>query len=536
MLFGTLDLVILGAYVVIVMWVVVHYSGKTKNVTQYFLADRSLPWFIVGAALFSTDINSMAVLGLAGAGHSSGLAVSNFVLSACVVLVLLGWFFTPFYLRTGVMTMPEFLERRFNKYCRLYLSTISILAYVITKVSVTLLAGSIVLMNLLDWDLYTSALVMVLIAGIYTLSGGSNGIFRAQLIQGVVLIIGATVLLVLAWQEIGGVSGIKAKVPAEYFHIFKPWDHPEFPWPGMIFGALILGIWYWTTDQYIVQITLSAKDVDHARAGTIWGAWLRILPIALLVLPGIIAKGLYPDLAPNEAYMTMVKTLLPPGVRAVVVLSVMAALMSSLSSCFNATATLFTLDIYSKLYPKASGFVLVNIGRIATFVMVIMGIIWVPFISAISNDIYKYVQNVQAYIAPPICVVFLMGMVWPRANGHAALTVLITGFFLGAIKFVAEVLCHSFHWKAKAFLMLANINFLNYAIFVFLFSSALMVVVSYMSPAPPAVKIKGFTIQHANEISMEETFKQSTGKYHLINIIATVALIALLLSYWIIFA
>lgn len=531
MLFGALDLVILATYIVVVLGLVFYFSGSTKNVTQYFLADRSVPWYIIGAALFSTDVSSMAVIGLASAGHASGLAVSNFVLSACVVLILLGWVFAPFYHKTGIMTMPEFLEKRFNKYCRLFLSIISILAYVLTKVSVILLAGGIILMLVMGWDLYTSCLTIVLVTGLYTLIGGSKGIIRAQLIQFIFLIIGSSILLYVSWNAIGGLEGIQSKVPTDYFSIFKPYTDAEFPWPGMVFGALILGIWYWTTDQYIVQITLSAKDVNHARTGTIWAAWLRILPMILLVLPGIIAKGLYPDIPSSEAYVTLVKTLLSPGLRAIVVISLLSALMSSLSSCFNATATLFTLDIYSKLYPKSNDFILVNIGRIATFVLVIMGIIWVPFINAISNDIYNYVQNVQAYIAPPICVVFLMGILWSRANDKAAFIVLITGFILGMLKFIADILCHTFYWKNSFISTLANIHSLHFAIFVFLLSCVLMIVISYAGKAPTEEKIKGYTLKYANESAVSET----KSKWWMFNILGTVGMIALLITYWIIF-
>ena len=534
MIFNSTDAIILAGYLVLIFGVVIYFSRKTTNITQFFLADRSIPWFAIGAALFATDISS-AHVGLAGAGYSSGLAVSNFVLSACVVLVLLGWFFTPFYLKTGVFTMPEFLEKRYNEKCRWYLSIVSITAYILTKVSVTLLAGGLVLRHVMGWDIYTSALALVLTAGLYTLMGGSRGVIMAQVVQAFFLIVGSALLVYYGLDEVGGFDGLKAKVPEGYFKIFKPMDDPEFPWTGMVFGALILGIWYWTTDQYIVQITLSAKNIDHARSGTLFAAYLRLLPILLLVVPGIIAKVLYPDIPSSSAYVTMVTTLLPSGVRAIVLISLLAALITSLSSAINATSTLFTLDIYNKLYPNANDFVLVNIGRIATFVVVLFGIIWVPFIYALSSDIYFYIQSIQSYIAPPICVVFLVGILWTRANGTAAISVLIIGLVLGMVKFITDILYRSFEVRGGFVSFLGEINFLHFAIFLFLISILLMIIISKVTAAPAKEKLKGFTLKYANDIVKEEEYKKESGRYIKLNLIATALLILILSVYWFIF-
>ncbi|MCU0429580.1 MAG: sodium/solute symporter [Cytophagaceae bacterium] len=531
MLFQTLDLVIVSIYVVGIIVYVFFTAEKSKNVSQYFLANRSMPWYIIGPALFMTDVSSMAVIGLVQEGHDAGLAVSNFVLSACVVLLLLAWFFAPFYLKTGVLTLPKYLEKRYNRQCKMYLSVISILAYVLTKVSVILLAGGLIISAAMGWDLYTSCLMLVLITGMYTLGAGSKGIIKAQSIQFVVFLIGSIVLLWYAWQGIGGLEGVQTRIPQSHFNIFKPITDSSFPWPGMVVGALILGIWYWTTDQYIVQIVLSSKNTEHARSGAIWAAWLRLLPIVLLVFPGMIAKGLYPDIPSSEAYVTMLRELIPPGVKAVVVLGLLSALMSSLSSCFNATATLFTLDIYNTLYPKANDFVLLNIGRIATFVMVIFGIIWVPFINAISNDIYRYVQGVQAYIAPPVCVVFMVGILWPRANDKAAIRVLMGGFGLGALKFLADILFYTFDCSWYAVALVAQWHSLYFAIALFFLSIVCMVVISYVYEKPSKHKIIGYTLQYANPGSS----LHQRPRWHLLNVLATVGLILALLVYWLLF-
>jgi len=253
------------------------------------------------------------------------------------------------------------------------------------------------------------------------------------------------------------------------------------------------------------------------------------------VVPGIIAKALYPEIPASSAYITLVTNLLPSGIRAIVIISLLAALMTSLSSSFNATSTLFTMDIYNKLYPKANDFVLVNIGRIATFVVVVFGIIWVPFIYALSNDIYFYIQSVQSYIAPPICVVFLVGIFWARANGTAAFSVLIIGFILGMIKFVSDILYRSFNVRGGIVSFLGEINFLHFAIFLFLFSVLLIIVISLQTNPPEEKKVKGFTLKYANEIVKDEDYKRESGKYKKLNMVATVVLVLILFLYWFVF-
>ena len=527
-----IDFSIIGLYFAVVFFVGFYFSRRERSSTDYFLAGRSIAWYAIGASLFSSNISSEHFIGLAGSGYNSGLAVGNIEWFAIPVILLLAWFFVPYYLKSGVFTMPEFLEKRYNSSCRWYLTTISIIAYVLTKVSVSLLAGGILLKQLLGWDMYTSSIVMVIATGVYTVAGGLTAVIYAELVQTFVLIFGALLLTILGLHELGGFAGLAQRVPSDYFHMFKPASDPEFPWTGIVFGAPILGIWYWCTDQFMVQRVLSAKNIDNAKAGSLLAGYLKILPVFILVLPGIIAKALYPNILPNDAYPTIIMNLLPAGVRGIVVASLLAALMSSLASCFNSSSTLFTIDIYKKWKPDAPEFILVNVGRIATFVIVILGILWVPFINEISDKIFIYLQSVQAYIAPPITAVFLIGILWPRANGIAAISVLIIGFILGAARFILVLVSKHYNTQNSTIEYIASINFLHFAIILFVISAILLVVISLLSEKPPMEKVKGLTLKYSHEAVIDEEFMTEKAKWTKINIIASVVLVLILLSLW----
>ncbi len=351
--------------------------------------------------------------------------------------------FVPFYLRSNVFTMPEFLERRFSRSCAVYLAAISILAYVFTKISVHLYAAAIVLERVVGWSPLTAAVILVVATGIYTIAGGLAAVIYTDLVQTLILIAGAVILTTIGLHRVGGFAGLRAGVPASYFHMIKPVSDPDFPWTGIFFGAPILGIWYWCTDQVIVQRVLSAKDEGHAKAATIFAGFLKILPVFMLVLPGLIAVALYRDLfkfGPNGevlngdiAYPTMIINLLPTGLVGVMIAALLAALMGAMSSVFNSASTLVTLDFYKKIKPDATELQLVGFGRVMTGFMVILGLAWVPFIHLISSQLYIYLQSVQGYISPPIAACFILGILWPRLNAQGAITSLLTGFVLGAV-------------------------------------------------------------------------------------------------------
>ncbi|MDP9262866.1 MAG: sodium:solute symporter, partial [Acidobacteriota bacterium] len=420
------DLIIIGVYFVVIFAIGFYFARRERTSTDYFLAGRNVGWFAIGASLFVSNISTEHFIGLAGSGATSGLAVGHFEWLACIIVLILGWVFVPFYLRSNVFTMPEFLERRFSRSCAIYLASISIIAYVFTKISVHLYAAAVVLERVVGWSPLTAAIILVVATGIYTIAGGLSAVIYTDLVQTLILIAGAVVLTVIGLTHAGGMAGVRAAVPPEYFHMIKPMSDPEFPWTGIFFGAPILGIWYWCTDQVIVQRVLSAKDEGHAKAGTIFAGFLKILPVFILVLPGLIAYALFPQLFRVEnghvvngdiAYPTLIVNLLPAGLVGLMIAALLAALMGAMSSVFNSASTLVTLDFYKKLRPNATEQQLVAFGRVATGAMVVLGILWVPFIPLISSQLFIYLQSVQAYISPPIAACFVLGILWPRLNG-----------------------------------------------------------------------------------------------------------------------
>src|SRR6058998_1107410 len=405
---ANIDLAIIGVYFLIVFGIGFYFSRRGRTSEEYFLAGRNIGWFFVGASLFVSNISTEHFIGLSGTGASSGLAVGHFEWLACLILLILGWVFVPFYLRSNVFTMPQFLERRFSRQCAVYLAGISIIAYIFTKISVHLYAAAIVLERVVGWSPLTAAVILVVATGIYTIAGGLAAVIYTDLVQTLILIAGAVILTTIGLHRVGGFAGLRAGVPASYFHMIKPVSDPDFPWTGIFFGAPILGIWYWCTDQVIVQRVLSAKDEGHAKAATIFAGFLKILPVFMLVLPGLIAVALYRDLfkfGPNGevlngdiAYPTMIINLLPTGLVGVMIAALLAALMGAMSSVFNSASTLVTLDFYKKIAPHANERQLVNFGRAATGVLVLLGVLWVPFIRLISSQLFIYLQAVQAYI------------------------------------------------------------------------------------------------------------------------------------------
>ena len=530
----TLDLAVIAAYFAIVMWIGFHFSGRTGTAKGYFLAGRQVGWIAIGASLFATNISSEHLIGLAGSGASTGLAVGHFEWLAVFMVLALGWIFVPFYLRSGVATMPEFLERRYGPAARMYLTTVSVIAYIFTKISVSLYAGSLVLYEVAGWDFYTSALVMVVATGAYTVVGGLAAVIYTELLQAVVLIGGAVVLTLIGLSEAGGFTGLRAALPADFFHMIKPASDPDFPWTGIFLGAPILGIWYWCTDQVIVQRVLSAKNEAHARGGAIFSGFLKILPVFILVLPGLIARVLYPDIRGDEAYPALVVRLLPSGLTGLMIAALMAALMSSLAATFNSASTLITLDVYQRMRPDASEKRLVFVGRVATVAMVGLGILWVPFIPYMSSQLYIYLQSVQAYISPPIAAVFLLGVLWPRANRQGAIASLITGAVIGGTRFVLEVarqnpLVADSPWLVR----LIEIHFLHFAVLMFIISTLVLVVVSLATSRESEEKLRGLTFA---TLPMPYGALAGARSTVAIQVAASVALSATVIGLWWYFA
>jgi solute:Na+ symporter, SSS family len=529
-----LDYVIVILYFAIVFGIGAYFFRRAKTSRSYFLADRSVGWFAIGASLFATNISSEHFIGLAGSGASSGLAVGHFEWLAVFMCMTLAWVFVPFYLRSNVYTMPEFLERRYGAACRWYLTTVSVLAYIFTKISVSLYAGALVLRQTVGWDFYTSAAVMVLATGVYTIFGGLAAVIYTELLQAIVLLGGAVALTVIGLSEAGGMQGLRAALPPDFFHMIKPISDPNFPWTGIFIGAPILGIWYWCTDQVIVQRVLGAKSEEDARGGAIFCGLLKILPVFVLVLPGLIARALYPEIRGDEAYPTLVVRLLPSGLIGVMVAALLAALMSSLAATFNSASTLITFDVYKKLNPAASETRLVAVGRIVTVLMVALGILWVPFIRYLSTEVYIYLQSVQAYISPPIAAVFLFGVFWPRANRHGAISALITGAVLGSLRFILELNRTSAIAQSPLLSSLVTMNFLHFAVVLFVISSALLVVVSLASEAPNLERLRGLTFR-----TLETSYISSAPRSRRlfpIHLTSTLALALFVIGLWVYFA
>lgn len=533
---GTLDWVLIALYFIAVFGVAFGIGRSEKSTSTsagYFLAGRNVGWFVIGASLFASNIGAEHIIGLAGTGAASGVAVGQFEILASLILLLLGWVFVPFYLKSGVFTMPEFLEKRYGEGPRWYLAIISIVGYILTKISITIAAGGIVFQTLMGINFWTGALIVIIATGVYTVFGGLRAVLYTDLLQMFVLIGGAITVTVIGLSEIGGWEPMYEAAGTGFFTLWKPMSDPSFPWTGIIFGAPILGVWYWCTDQFIVQRVLSASDIDNARRGTIFGGLLKQLPLFIFVVPGIIAyvmsqSGQIQLDEPDQALPALIGTLLPDGLRGLVVAGLLAALMSSLSSVFNSCSTLISWDIYRKLKPDASDKTLVRVGQISTIGMVALGLAWIPFMDKISGQIFVYLQSVQGYIAPPIAAVFLVGIMWRRVNAQGAIASLVTGFVLGMTRLIMELNKDTLDGFLFTF---ADINFLHFAFFLFLACTAVLIGVSLATPAPSDTKVRDLTfatIDTSTDLPSDPAWKRK-------DLWATVLLIVIIAIVWLYF-
>lgn len=496
----TADWAMIAGYFIVVFAVafgVTHRRAARASAESYFLGSRNSGWFLIGASLFASNIGSEHLVGLAGTGAASGVAVAQFEILASLILLILGWFFVPFYLKSGVFTMPEFLERRYSAAARWYLAVVSVIGYVLTKISVTIFAGGIVFEALMGIDFWTGALIVVVATGIYTVFGGLRAVLYTDMLQMFVMLGGAVCVTLIGLDQVGGWRSLHEAAGSEFFTMWKPLSDPDFPWTGILLGAPILGVWYWCTDQFIVQRVLSARNIDHARRGAIFGGFLKVLPLFIFVIPGVIAhvlaaRGQLVLAAPDQALPALVGSLLPAGLRGLVVAGLLAALMSSLSSVFNSCSTLITWDIYRKLRPQAHEKTLVLVGQLATVAMVGCGLLWIPMMKLISGQLYQYLQSVQAYISPPIAAVFLLGLFWRRVNATGAIAALVAGFILGMARLLLELNRDSLGGGLLGWY--AGVNFLHFAIFLFVACLAVLVLASLATAAPPEQQTAGLTV------------------------------------------
>ena len=547
-----LDWIVLGlfcvALVVVVIWAI---RSKEDTSTDYFLAGRDATWLAIGASIFASNIGSEHLVGLAGAGASSGMAMAHWEMHGWLIL-LLGWLFVPFYARSGVFTMPEFLERRYNKASRSFLSIISLVSYVLTKVAVTVYAGGVVFKDVFGieslWGIdffWISAIGLVLLTGLYTVLGGMKAVLWTSVIQTPVLLIGSVTVLILGIIKVGGwdeLMQICRAVPANDFGdsmtslIRSPRD-PDYPWTGVILGSAIIGFWYWCTDQYIVQRVLSGRDQKQARRGTIFGAYLKLTPVFIFLIPGMIAfaldqQGVITLSGSDSAFSTLVKELLPIGFKGLVVGGILAALMSSLASLFNSSATLFTIDFYQKYKPQAPEKELVRVGRMATITVVILGILWIPVMSGLGKVLYAYLQDVQSLLAPGIAAVFALGILSKRTTPAAGITGLVVGFTLGMTRLLLKVLAGGLNPDGLIYGIFVEPNWLHYEIALFIIVIVTMVIVSYFTPKADEARIRGLYLgsQSAEEKAIT---RASWNRWDVINsaIILTV-IIAFYIYFW----
>ena len=556
-----LDWTVVGLYflglVIIVKW----SAKQQKTTADYFLAGRHASWLVVGASLFASNIGSEHIVGLAGNGASSGMAMAHWELHAWI-MILLGWVFVPFYYRSGVYTMPEFMERRFDAKTRWVLSIVSLTAYVFTKVSVTVYAGALVFMTLLpdtfgspDNAFWVGAISTVVLTGVYTIFGGLRAVLYTEVAQAVVLLIGSFFITWLGLSQLGGWSELQllAGAAKEDFALWRPlvqegipwWKNPDFPWLGVMIASPVIGIWYWCTDQYIVQRTLAAKSLTDARRGALWGGFLKVWPVLIFLVPGMIGwalhqKGLIAiplradtSIDGDQVFATMVAELLPVGLRGLVVAGLLSALMSSLASLFNSCATLFTKDIYEKLQPGKSESHYVRIGRLATSIVVIAGLIWIPIMKAMAGGgIYKYLQSVQGYLAPPITAVFLLGLFWKRINATGAFWGMVIGFILGLFKLSIEAIQTRGGITNGALAAIAEVNFLYYSGVLLIISVLIIIGLSLVTAKPKNHKTEGLTWTSLTQ-SDHKAIRESWNCW---DVMGTIVILACVLGIYIYFS
>jgi SSS family solute:Na+ symporter len=573
-------IIILGYFGIIlgIAWQVMRQKQKTSD--EYFLAGRNLGWLIVGASIFASNIGAEHLVGLAGSGATDGVAMAHYELHAWCLLVL-GWVMVPFYMRSRVFTMPEFLERRFSPTARTILSLISLVAYVLTKMAVGIFAGGIVFsvllpeINFMGLDsFWVGSILVIVITGLYTVLGGLKAVAYTEAIQTFVLIVGSALVTYFGLKALGGWGQLRAIVGGEMFNLWKPlvpagvqatwapikevgrmawYFNDNYPWIGMLFCAPIIGLWYWCTDQYIVQRVLGAPNQRQARRGSIAAAFFKLLPVFIFIIPGMIAfalakSGLNQPLQQElfgaggeliranaqKAFPMLVAQVLPIGIRGMVVAGLLAALMSSLAGAFNAASTLFTMDFYQRLRPKVTQERLVWVGRVATGVMVLIGLLWIPVIRG-GRGLYDYLQGVQSYLAPPIFVVFFFGVFMKRLNAKGCLAALTTGFSLGLFRLAVDTpvkLSSGFSYAEGSFLWVVNhIFFQYYSLIIFLVSVVVMIVVSYLTEPPSYDKISGLTY---GTITAEQR-KESRASWTAADIVASGVVLALILAAYLYF-
>ena len=558
---GLLDWIVIALFFVALILIIVWVSRQKQNTaSDYFLGGKDATWIAIGASIFASNIGSEHLIGLAGAGASSGMAMAHWEIQGWMIL-LLGWVFVPFYTRSMVYTMPEFLERRYNGASRTILSLISLISYVLTKVAVTVYAGGLVFQQVFGietlWGIdffWIAAIGLVLLTAVYTIVGGMKSVLYTSVLQTPILLLGSLIILVLGLRALGGwdeMMRVCSIVEVNEYgdtmtNLIRDNRDSNYPWLGALIGSSVIGFWYWCTDQFIVQRVLSGKNEKESRRGTIFGAYLKLLPVFLFLIPGMIAYALSHEgivvngqtfvlSTPDAAFPTLVAKLLPAGVKGLIVCGILAALMSSLASLFNSSSALFTIDFYQRFHPDTDPKKLVRIGQAATVVIVVLGIIWIPVMRSMGDVLYNYLQEVQSVLAPGIAAAFLMGIVWKRASAQGGMWGLIAGLAIGITRLSAKI-WYDFNpvegdhnWFQYMFY---DCNWLFFCGWMLLFCLAVVFVVSLLTKAPDPAKIQGLVFGTSTPEQRLVTYN-SWNRWDVINSVIILAItVAFYIYFW----
>ena len=529
------DYTILGLYflfIIIIALLSTFIKRSRKTTEGYFLAGKTVSWWGVGASLFASNIGSFHFIGLAGSGAAVGVAVISYEWSAVWLLLLLGWYYVPVYLKANIFTLPEYIEKRFNsKVLRIYFSILALFLYCFTKISVDLYSGAIVLESTFEINFYISTLILLVVTGAYTIFGGLAAVIYTEVIQTLLMLVGALILSVISLVRVGGISGLYQKFPttfnnsfhnrtfntcfdpSESFHIFRPLSDPQFPWLGLIFGLPISGVWYWCTDQVEVQRVLSAKDKQHAQGGTILAGFLKLTILLLIVFPGMVARVLFTEEVAckdcsNKAYILLILNLMPSPLRGLMVAVVLAALMSSLASTFNSSSTLITIDVWKFIRPKAGNKELIIVGQVVVVFVIIVSVAWLPVIQVEQNgQLFVYIQIISAYLTPSIAATFTIGISWKRANKWGAMVGSFFGLLLGAIKLILDLVYgvpDTLACERDTRPAFVNINYLYFAIILLFVSAIPNIVVSLLTPRVDIKDLHNYVINWRDIIPYNE--------------------------------
>uniref|UniRef100_A0A674HV88 Solute carrier family 5 member 9 n=1 Tax=Taeniopygia guttata TaxID=59729 RepID=A0A674HV88_TAEGU len=531
--FAVADIIVVALYFAFILavgiWSLIRASRGTFG--GYFLAGQSMSWWPIGASLMSTDVGRGSFIGLAGTAAAGGLTVGGFEWNAIWPLLALGWIFVPVYIAAGVVTMPEYLKKRFGgQRLQIYVSVLSLILYIFTRISTDIFAGALFIQTALGWNLYLSTVILLAVTAVYTIAGGLAAVIYTDVLQTLIMVLGALVLMFIGFEKVGWYEGLKEKystaipkitVPntnchlprADAFCLFRDPITGDLPWPGLIFGLTVVALWCWCTDQVMVQRSLSAKNLSHAKGGSVLAGYLKLFPVFFLVMPGMISRALFPGKmwksycryqtagwkkhhseAPRPVLIPLL-CLAPAGLRGLMIAVMMAALMSSLTSVFNSSSTLFVVDIWQWLRRQASEQELMIVGRslVFTLILVVISILWIPVVqSANSGKLFDYIQSITSYLCPPITALFILAIFCKRINEPGAFLGLVAGLAVGLVRMIMEFIysAPSCGEEDRRPAVLKDVHYLYFALILCVLSAIVIVFISLCTPSIPEEKVR----------------------------------------------